>query len=215
MTQHLRTLERHYCEWPKRDDEHDADRRARRADGGATHSSSSSSSATRAGSTKSATSSSRRPVRRSFAALRARGCDVFLDLKFHDIPNTVAGGVRNAAALGARLVTVHATGGRGDAARRRSDAARTRRAACLAVTVLTSLTRRGCRGGVGAGASARRRRPRSCGWPRSRRRPVRTAWCAAAARRARFASGSAIGLAILVPGVRAARRSDRRIRRAS
>ena len=69
--------------------------------------------------------------------IRGRGCDVFLDLKFHDIPNTVAGGVRNAAALGARLVTVHASGGRAmlDAA----VSAAGDSCGILAVTVLTSL----------------------------------------------------------------------------
>ena len=75
--------------------------------------------------------------------LRARGADVFLDLKFHDIPTTVARGVANAAALGVRLVTVHATGGLA-MLRAAAEAARTASSheACdvLAVTVLTSLT---------------------------------------------------------------------------
>lgn len=69
--------------------------------------------------------------------LRALGNEVFLDLKFHDIPNTVRGAARSAAALGVRLITVHATGGR-----RMIEAAvegAGERAGVLGVTVLTSL----------------------------------------------------------------------------
>ena len=70
--------------------------------------------------------------------VRERGAEVFLDLKLHDIPNTVAGGVRAAAGMGARLVTVHGTGGLA-MLRAAVDAGGTD-CGVLAVTILTSLT---------------------------------------------------------------------------
>ena len=71
------------------------------------------------------------------AAVRDRGGEVMLDLKFHDIPNTVAGAVTAARALGVRILTVHATGGE-EMIRAAVEAAGD---ACgvFAVTVLTSL----------------------------------------------------------------------------
>ncbi len=73
--------------------------------------------------------------------LQQRGFDVFLDLKFHDIPNTVAGAVRSAAEVGVWMVNVHASGGR-----RMMEAAAqalqgfSRPPLLIAVTVLTSMS---------------------------------------------------------------------------
>nr|WP_206022167.1 orotidine-5'-phosphate decarboxylase [Halomonas bachuensis] len=74
-------------------------------------------------------------------ALHGRGFQIFLDLKFHDIPNTVAGAVQAAAEQGVWMVNVHASGGR-----RMMEAARERlerhglSTHLIAVTVLTSMS---------------------------------------------------------------------------
>ena len=74
-------------------------------------------------------------------ALQGKGFEIFLDLKFHDIPNTVAGAVKAAADLGVWMVNVHASGGQRMMEAAREALSTYDKAPLLtAVTVLTSMT---------------------------------------------------------------------------
>ncbi|MBD2497207.1 orotidine-5'-phosphate decarboxylase [Nostoc sp. FACHB-280] len=80
--------------------------------------------------------------------LKSRQKRIFLDLKFHDIPNTVAGACRSAARYGVDLLTIHATAGK-DALKAATEAAETGAAQAgvkppklIAITLLTSISAR-------------------------------------------------------------------------
>lgn len=80
-----------------------------------------------------------------FKKLKVLRKDIFLDLKLHDIPNTVAGAARSAVRHGVQMMTVHTSGGREmmaravAAARETAEAEKLSRPLLLGVTVLTSM----------------------------------------------------------------------------
>ena len=96
---------------------------------------------------------------RAVEAARTRGFSVFLDLKYHDIPNTVAGAVREATRLGVAMLDVHASGGvammraAAEAAAAAAAGFGVPRPVCLGVTVLTSLDRAALQREVGVPAA--------------------------------------------------------------
>jgi orotidine-5'-phosphate decarboxylase len=144
-----------------------------------------------------------------------RGARVFLDLKYHDIPNTVAGAVREATRLGVFMLNVHASGG---VAMMRAAAEAVTKAAgdfavprpiVLGVTVLTSLDRKALQTEVGVPASVEAHVLRLA----ERAREAGLDGCVASAREVALLRG-AFGArwTIVTPGIRPASRDDDQIR---
>jgi orotidine-5'-phosphate decarboxylase len=147
-----------------------------------------------------------------------RGYRVFLDLKYHDIPNTVTGAVREATRLGVFMLNVHASGG---LAMMRAAATSATKAAgdfgvprpiCLGVTVLTSLDRRALETEVGVAGTVQAHVLRLA----ERGREAGLDGCVASAQEIGLLRG-ALGRqwVIVTPGIRPAERDDDQARTAT
>lgn len=136
--------------------------------------------------------------------LVGEGRRVFLDLKLHDIPNTVAGAVRSAARLGAELLTVHGAGGEGmlraaAAEAAGAEAAHGRPLRLLAITVLTSLDDAALAAVMGPGAGVEETAGRLAGL--ARESGIDGAVCSVnEARAVRVACGA--DFLVVTPGIR-------------
>jgi orotidine-5'-phosphate decarboxylase len=144
-----------------------------------------------------------------------RGARVFLDLKYHDIPNTVAGAVREATRLGVFMLDVHASGGvammraAAEAATKAASDFSVARPIVLGVTVLTSLDRKALLHDLGVAASVESHVLRLA----ERARDAGLDGCVASPREIGLLRG-ALGPTwkIVTPGIRPADRTDDQMR---
>ncbi len=133
--------------------------------------------------------------------VRDLGAPVFLDLKLHDIPNTVERAARNAARLGAAMLTVHASGGEAMLRAAVAGAADAERPpAVLAVTVLTSLDDAALDGlGIPGGAAGRVR-----AWAEMARRAGCAGVVCSPQEAAALRAALGAGFLLVTPGIRPA-----------